>query len=139
MINIDCKGKDGTIVTFEYESEQKDFLDGTEWVFRIYPLDKRMPDFFEFCITRIDEKTGKVTMMHHHNQSEYRAKGIPERMIEEAHKVLKLQIISSTNSKTHKVLVNEYITESAKKVWERLVDRGKAFFDNQRKVYIYKP
>jgi len=121
MKKIECVGKDGMIRTFKYKVEEHPFRENREWIFRIYPISGYAADFFEFCVTEIDNNTVKVTMMHHNNQPEYIAKGIPERMIEEAHNVLKRRIISSTNSENHKILPNEYITISAVKVWKRLI------------------
>jgi hypothetical protein len=139
MVIIDCLTREGLIRTFQYEKEHRRLLDRDEWIFRVFPLDKNAADWFEFTVTQIDEKTGKVTMMNNNNQPALSAKGIPERMIEEANKVLGLEIISSTNSPEAKVLDNEYITQDAVKVWQRLVKRGKALYDAEHKVFWYTP
>lgn len=139
MTKIECITKDGSIETFQYESEKQICLGRNDWIFRVHPIGGKVFDFFEFSVTQIDENIGKVTMMSHNSQPELIAKGIPERMIEEAYKILELEIISSTTSANHKILENEYITESAVKVWKRLVKRGNAYFDSENKVYRYKP
>ena len=139
MKKIECIGKDKITKTFEYELEERSFLSHREWIFRVYPLVRKSLEFFEFSLTEIDDKTAKVAMMNHHNQPEYIAQGIPERMIEEAYEVLGIQIISSTNSEKHQKLPNEYITIGAVKVWERLVSKGKAYFNEEERVYYHKP
>lgn len=64
--------------------------------------------------------------MLHNNVKEYIAKGIPDIMIGEAHNVLNLQIISSTNNSAFKSSENEYRSLSATKVWDRLKNARKA-------------
>jgi hypothetical protein len=136
MKYIKCKGRDGIeeifIYNMKYNSIEK------TWIFLVYSITCNTDEFFEFQVKEVNKTTVKVIMMHHHNDSAYIAKGISEKMIEEAQKVLGREVISSTNSKEHKKFKNEYITEGAIKVWKRLERIGKAIWDDGNKVFRYK-
>jgi hypothetical protein len=133
---IECIGRNGKEEKFLYSV---DYNESEEtWIYRVYSIESSTKEFFEFHVRRINETTGKVVMMIHHNVEAYIAKGIPERMIEEAHTVLNLEIMSSTNSEENKMFENEYITDEAKKVWKRLLDKGKAFWDENDRVFYFK-
>jgi hypothetical protein len=139
MNKIKCIGKNGVSRIFKYRLEPHPERKPKEWIFFVHTLEEKEKDFFEFHLTEIDDNTAKVTMMAHHSQDEFIAMGIPERMIEEGYKVLKKQIISSTNSRNHQKLPNEYTLPYAVKVWKRLVSKGKAYFNEEEQVFYYKP
>ena len=135
MKYIDCTGKNGTIERFEYKIEFNR-LENT-WIFRVYSLETKTDEFFEFQVKKIDDRTVKVIVMSHHGDPAYVGKGIAERILEEAYRVLNLKIISSSTSSKHEIFDNEWMTEDAFNFWERMQKKGKAYFDNKNKVFCY--
>ena len=79
----------------------------------------------------------KVTMINNHNQIEYSAKGIPEKIIQELRNLSDKVIISSSNNPLYKSFDEEYRTLPAYKVWNRLIVQGKASYDTE--IDTYKP
>jgi|GEM_PF-1959775 hypothetical protein len=133
---IDCTTREGALETFQY-SYAESSIDGIPVInFFIIPFDANEHlEFFSFQITLINDRQAKVTVMNHHNHPNYKAKGIPERMILEVAKITGLQIISSTNNPAHKVLASEFQTPPATKAWERLLTKGRAQYDVSSGIY----
>ena len=75
--------------------------------------------------------------MNHYNIVEYKAKGIPDKLIEEATKILNVTIKSSSNNPEFQVFPNEFRTDSATKVWKRLVAKNQAAYDERMDIYTY--
>lgn len=132
---IICIDKNGNENTFKYSLEESEENGKKKWVFRVVPHNLIVQDWFEFSVTEVDENTGKITSMNNRKMTEYIAKGIPEKLIEEANSVLNLTINSSSNTEEFKAFPNEWRSESATKVWERLLNRGEAEYDQQRDIY----
>lgn len=124
-----CIDKNGLTNTFKYSLETSEENGNPKWVFRIMPEDLEAIDWFEFSITKVNDSIGKVTAMAHNNLPVYIAKGIPDKMIEEAHQVLNLEITSSSNKPSAKSFENEWRAPDADKVWNRLIKQGKAVYD----------
>ena len=121
---IVCTDKNGVPNLFKYSMDESKENGKVQWTFSIMPFDLNANDWFEFAITLIDDKVGKVTVMTNRNLDIYRGKGIPEKMIEEAAKVLGFKIISSTNKDDKKSLSTESRSTAADKIWERLTQLG---------------
>ena len=135
---IRCLGKDDVKTTFSYSIEESEINGFKKWIFRIVPQNLEFTDWFEFSVVELGNGVGKVITMNTNFKKEYSAKGIPDKMIEEASNKLELNIISSTNKKAHKFLDNEWRTEAASKVWNRLVTRGIAIYDEEKDLYTYR-
>ncbi len=132
---IICIDRNGSENRFKYSIEKTTEKGNNTWFFRIQPVDIIVDEDFEFEITQIGENIGKVTQMFHHFKEEYIAKGVPEKMIEEANRILNLNIISSTNKEESKLLSTEWRTTEAEKVWIRLYAQGKAKYDPNSEIY----
>ena len=137
MEYIYCIGKNGTTERFKYRIEFNELEN--KWIFRVYSLEIKTDEFFEFQLKKVNDRTVKVIMMSHQGDPAYVGKGIAERILEEAHRVLNFKIISSSTSSKHYIFDNEWMTEDAFNFWERMQEKGKAYFDNKNKVFCYKP
>ena len=138
MSEIECIDRDGNVDVFIYRYE-KDKLDNNYiWDFNIFPKGDSNIDSFSFSATEINLNTIKVTMMKHQEEVIYKAKGIPEKMIEELYKITNKTIISSTNNPKAKILAEEFRTPQASKVWERLLNNEKAVYDIKNDIYTLK-
>lgn len=135
--NIICVGRNEVITVFKYSLEEFETFGYKKWIFRIVPEDLQFIDWFEFSVAEIGDDTGKVITMNNNNQKGYSAKGIPDKMIEEASKKLNLNIISSSNKKGGKFFDNEWRTTDATKVWNRLVQNGLANYNYELDFYTY--
>jgi hypothetical protein len=138
MSEIECIDRDGNVNVFLYSYKIDDFNNHYVWVFTIIPKGQNYNDFFSFSATEINQDTMKVTMMSHNNKIIYKAKGIPERMIEELNKITRKKIISSTNNPNSKILPEEFRTPRATKVWNRLLNNDRAIFDIENDIYTFK-
>lgn len=132
-----CTDSDGNENQFLYSIEESEENGYVKWIFRVIPADMQAADWYEFAVTKIDESTGKVTVMDNRNMIQYRGKGITEKLIDEASEVLDMTIISSTNVSGAKSLETEWRTEPATKIWERLKAKGTASHDKQTDIYTY--
>ncbi|GHB54648.1 hypothetical protein [Persicitalea jodogahamensis] len=137
IAEIACIGRGEEINYFKYARETSKENGNIKWIFKIKPSDLDETDWFEFSITKINETMGKVTTMLHNYLEVYVAKGIPEKMIEEASQVLNLRIISSSNNPKFKSFGNESRSSGADKVWKRLVEQGKATYDSTTDTYEF--
>lgn len=77
---------------------------------------------FQFDV--INDDTLHCSNMYIDNE-DYKSKGIPDAVIMNLAKILNKTIVSSTRFKDN----GEHLHEPAKKVWERLVTKGVAHFD----------
>ena len=137
---IECIGRDNLETTFRYSLEESELNQYKKWIFRIVPENLEFQDWFEFSVLELSEidRIGKVITMNANRRSEYLSKGIPDKMIEVSSQVLGLNIISSTNKEEYKFTENEFRTEEASKVWDRLVKKGCASYDLENDVYKYE-
>lgn len=134
LICVDCEGNENR---FLYSIEKSEDQGCVKWIFRVIPDDKKATDWYEFAVTQIDESIGKVTVMNNRDMIQYRGKGITEKLISESSLVLGLTIISSTSVQIGKSLENEWRTEPATKIWERLRVKGNASHDTITDIYTY--
>lgn len=134
---IICIDRNGDQNSFKYSMEKSDEDEKVKWIFRIIPYDLIATDWFEFAITVINPTVGKITVMDNRNMKQYRGKGITEKMIEEAANVLGLTIISSTNNPQKKSLSTEWRTPAADIIWDRLITKGRATYNEQDDIYTF--
>ncbi len=134
---IICVDKDGVEHIFKYSLNESEEDGNTKYIFHVMPKDLNAKDWFEFAITMIDDKKGKITVMNNRSMSEYVGKGIPDKLIEEASCVLSISISSSSNNARYKNFDPEWRTSDADKVWRRLISKNKASYDKNKDTYYY--
>lgn len=133
--NILCVGNDKLEYTFCYSITESEEDGNSKWIFRVMPSDLNATDWYEFAITKVNSHIGKVTMMDNRNMPVYRGKGITEKLIEVASNDLGIEIRSSSNKK--KTFSNEFRTTAADVIWNRLVVKGKAEYNEELDFYKY--
>ena len=134
---IICTDSEENENRFLYSITESEEEGRVKWIFRVMPGNLNATDWYEFAVTKIDDSTGKVTVMDNRNMIQYRGKGITEKLIDESSKVLNITIVSSTNIPSAKSLANEWRTEPATKIWERLKAKGSTSHDEQTDIYTY--
>lgn len=132
-----CTDRNGIQNHFRYSIAESEENGNVKWIFRIMPFDLNAMDWFEFAITAVNDRIGKVTVMDNRNMVHYRGKGITEKMIEESANVLGLIIISSTNNPQRKSFSTEWRTPAADVIWERLRVQGLANYNEESDIYTY--
>lgn len=135
---IECVANDGTLNQFRYSVEESEEQGKVKWGFKVMPFDLNAIDWYEFSVAKIDDKTGKVVVMDNRNMTEYKGKGITEKMIAIANDILGIKIISSTNNPKFKSLNPEWRTDAATIIWQRLIEKGAAEYDEEKDIYTYK-
>lgn len=120
IFDAECLGKDGRRrrYNFKYVNENGHivyFLNNEKIIQR---------EVLSFQLISLDDDTLKVSDMYIDDLS-YREKGIVEAIIINLSKHLDKTIASSTRFQGG----NEHLHEPAKKVWDRLVSKGFAFYD----------
>lgn len=127
---IETRSKTGEVHQFACEAPEEDTVFGDDINKPVRNLVYRLrtqPDdeyFFEFTIKE-EQDLLRVVMMNNHSRPEYTGKGIPEAMIVRLAKESGKRISSSSNQGCE----NEYRTVAASKIWQRLVARGLARYD----------
>ncbi len=132
---ISCIGNDNLEYTFCYSFIKSEEDGNIKWIFRVMPRDLNATDWYEFAITEINQYRGKVTMMDNRNMIVYRGKGITEKLIEVAADDLGIEVCSSSNKV--KTFSNEYRTTAADVIWNRLLSKGKATYDENLDLFTY--
>jgi hypothetical protein len=133
VAKLNCIGRDELLRTF-YLYQFSMFSAQPELVFRVYESpDASDSQSFEFTLVEEEDGSLKITMMHHHDDPRYAAKGIPDSAIPEIARITDKLIRSSSN--TRPSTGSERRSEHATKVWQRLEERGMARYDNERDVY----
>jgi hypothetical protein len=105
-----------------------------KWTFRVETEDNwRSNQCFELSVAALDDDTVRVIMMKHHEQEEYRAKGIPDALLPEIKRHLAKNVESSPEAAESGGV---YRTQDATKVWKRLETKGLATYNEVRDVYL---
>jgi len=139
MCIIECTSKEGIKNNFKYKlSRNENFEDRLEWKFSVIPEDENFTDFFYLSAEEVNSETLKVTMINHHNQDIYIAKGIPERIIRELAIISGQRVISSSNKTQYQSFGAEFRTPPATKVWDRIKTIGNATYDSEKDIYSYE-
>jgi len=131
MNTINCIDRNGNSKTFFYTDME--YKNTGEVLFKVYEDEKQEGEFFQFNLKPCHNEL-RVTMMNHHSDSKYIAKGIPDALIRLAANKYKKDITSSTNKEEHKCFKNEYRTDKVAKVFQRLG----AVYDKEKDLYIFK-
>jgi len=138
MCLIECIDRYNFRNNFKYTLQKdENFEDRMEWKFSVIPEDEKFLDFFYLTAEEVDNKTLKITMINHHNQDIYIAKGIPEKIIEQLSILSEMKIISSSNKVQYQSFESEFRTPPATKVWERIKGMGNATYDIEKDIYTY--
>lgn len=131
MTSLVCMGHDGLPHIFEYVVK-RDSL-SSEWRYRVTTDPApQSGEFFELTLVDLEDGTSRVSWMGHHGAEEYRAKGIPEALLQIASTQLR-KTIQSSQERGNTGDVRR--SPEATKVWERLVARGLAAYDEKTDVY----
>ena len=139
MCLIECVDREGIRNNFKYIlAKDENSEDRIEWKFSVIPEDEKFADFFYLTAEEINDETLKITMINHHNQDIYIAKGIPEKIIQELSILSEMKVISSSNKSQYQSFESEFRTPSATKVWERIRNFGNATYDSEQDIYSYK-
>ena len=125
MFDVECIGKDGQkrVYKFKYIEEDRH---------RVYLLNNEeiiQREILDFQLISLDDML-KISDMYIQDIN-YREKGIPEGIIINLSKLLNKTIASSTRFQGN----NEHLHEPAKKVWDRLVMNGFAYYDEDAGRY----
>jgi len=137
MTIITCIDKDGNSNNFKYVLKHENTEDGKVWKFSVIPEDDQFIDFYYLTATEINKNKIKITMINHHNQPMYSAKGITEKLIEVLHSISEMNVASSSNNKLFQSFKAEYRTPPATKVWMRLIEQGLAIYDEESDTFNY--
>jgi len=120
IFDAECIGKDGEIRIYKFEYLNQDRH-------RVYLLNNqkiKQIGVLDFQLISLDDDTLKISDMYIDDVN-YREKGIPEGIIINLSELLNKTIASSTRFQGG----NEHLHEPAKKVWDRLVSKGFAYYD----------
>jgi hypothetical protein len=140
MESIKCVGRFGLVNDFllQADAEIENYKNHSNFIYRIYSKDKFDENvFFEITLSITDSNIAIITMMNHHQIPEFSQKGIPDFIIPWLYNKHKLRIHSSTNCTSNKFFEEEKQESLATKVWDRLIGKGIASFDNTTNRYFY--
>jgi len=138
MCTIISIGRDQEARRFRYFIETEIMEGVNTWTFWVQPIDQELIESFEFRVNEVNAETAKVMMINRHDEAAYQAMGIPEALIEEASRILRRTIISSSNLSNAKIFKNERREHSATKIWLRLEADNRARYDEINDIYIYQ-
>jgi hypothetical protein len=129
-------GADGSSHEFVWRRDQHQFED--KWTFRVETdanLQAATGRFFELIVDLKDDdpNTVRVEVMHHHQQEEYRAKGIPEALLPMIKRELNMNVESSPGRGATADIRRNCLATT---VWNRLVEKSLANYDKERDVYV---
>jgi len=88
--------------------------------------------FYEAAVAESSDCAVKVTMLINYGYEEYTGKGISEALIPEIGRALGRQVTSSSNRFPN---TNEYRSDAATKVWQKLEVKGMARYDRDEDRY----
>lgn len=131
MPTITCVGNDNVSRNFNY-TPSYDLLNG-KTAFNVTSIPPAPGGgFFELCVQDQDADTVRVVMIHHHNLPEYIGKGIPDVLLCAVKSLLGKDVQSSRTQGTG---ADEYRTPEATRMWNRLVKKCIATYDEVADVY----
>jgi hypothetical protein len=130
MPNFLCTGRDGVIRAFRYVYDLD--LDGNH-NFLVYSIPPPANGAaYEAAFAPLDAQTVRQIAMHHHGHANYSEKGIPDALLPIVAAKLGLTVVSSPSFQAGGGV---FRTPDATKVWNRLVARGIAMFDQATDVF----
>jgi hypothetical protein len=126
MKELTCTGVDGISNTFYFDKKDHD-CDGSISI-TVWVKPQREGNSLELLLVPFDSSSYRIQMITHNRKSEFKAKGIPDTLLPVVSQQLKKRIISSRKRKI--TGCDEYRTDEADKMWDRLVEKGIAEYDN---------
>lgn len=138
FLEIECIGKNCEVSIFNLcsNAEIENINNYTNYIYRIYSKEIINAIFFEITLTITINNMAIITMMNNHDNKEFFAKGIPDFMILWLSKKHAIKIHSSTNKIESKVIDEERRDPPATKVWERMIKKEYATFDEFNDRFI---
>lgn len=115
--------KDGIERVYNCFFEQDDCK---EWLFSVFDTEGKLQNPSQLTVKPVSPDTFQVTMMTHNQEKAYSQMGIHDALIPFAAQHLAAKLVSS---KGLNLQSGDYQLEDAKKVWLRLVEKGKAVFN----------
>jgi len=126
---------EGNQCNYQYIIEEGDILREGEITFKVYEIPKNEYEWFSYKFKKLDDALLKGEVMTVNGNSQFRQKGIPEKIIEIAQEKFKVNIISSP-------IISEdgdFLVDSSKKAWERLCrTNSSAELDKENGYYILR-
>jgi hypothetical protein len=119
--HYDLLDKDSIYLHYEIKVSKEEDFEANEYGYRATAV-------------AIDSQKAISTEMFAENET-YRELGLPEAILYELAKLSKRKIYSSSNKLAKHILRGEFRDEDAEKVWLRLVNSGKAIFDEDTNRY----
>ena len=130
MSHFLCIGRDGVIRAFRYIYEEE--LDGTH-SFMVYSVPPPADgSAFEAAFCAIDADTVRQTVIVHHGHPNYRAMGIPDSLLPIVAAKLGKTVVSSPSVAPGGGV---FRTVNATTMWNRLIARGIASYDQATDIY----
>lgn len=138
---LQCTGADSVTREFYYEIESDREAGGLEIIVRVYEQSQISIErhWFDFILKPLDENRLMVSMMQHNNKEWYRAKGIPDALIPALAQRFQKVVTSSSNCDAAKKFPEESRNGPASKVWKRLVEQGRATYQESVDRYVCAP
>lgn len=125
-----CIDKAGNAKTFEYWFSEDALR--SEWQFFVAETSPRTTDQpFELAVKEIDDATVRVVMISNHGRPCYASKGIPDALLA----TVKVELQRAVQSSPAAGGGNVFRTPAATKVWERLVGKGLATYDDATDIF----
>lgn len=129
---LHCLDRDGFSRIFFYECIKVISLHGTEWTYQVRPEGPDPDDlFFELRLVETLPGVARVDMVNNFGVARFTAKGIPDALFPVVKSELGMQIVSSPTVGPGSV----YRTDAATKMWERLVAKNLAAYDQPTDVF----
>jgi|ERR1017187_4683633 hypothetical protein len=133
MHSITCIGRDHLERTFVFNDPEDEITseDHHELFFAVKTHPEAM-FFFELKLRAKPDGQFQIIIIHHHNRPEYASMGIPDSLLPYLTHYLGRSICSS---RVHVEGTNEWRAAPAKKMWDRLVQKGLAKYYAEEDVY----
>ena len=126
---IDKNGIENSFDLFEASITDEDKL-------HFFVGKKELGDFFELVLERVSDQTHRISNIKT-NKLDYSGKGIPEALFSELHTLFNITITSSSKIKEYQEIKNEKRWPPADKMWNRLVGKKLAKYDQKRDIYTF--
>lgn len=132
-----CTGRDGIERTFWYSVERDEIRPLDVITFRVHRSNPPLPiedHWFEMSLEKCPEGVFGITWIGDtEHRPHFKAMGIPDALIPEACRLLRVRIRSSLVRNNEGT--NDYRTVDAEKMWKRLACKGLARHDPESLIY----
>jgi hypothetical protein len=131
--SINCIGKDEVQRVFIFDDPDDEVTaDGNRELFFCVKVNSTSEWFFELQLREKFDGEFQIISIQHHHRPEYGSMGIPDSLLPYLARLLDRRICSSRSLVEG---TNEYRTCQATKMWERLVQKGRAEYFPEEDVY----